>query len=67
MDLSQTFGGESCQIFGGESHWLLDIVPGHSTETLQGCGGYAYEQGELRGAEEEERRGEVRKRMDVPL
>jgi hypothetical protein len=33
------------------------MVSGDGTETLQGCGGYTYEQGELRGAEGEERRG----------
>jgi hypothetical protein len=38
----------------------LGIVPGDGTETLQGHGGYTYEQGELRGAEGEERRGEER-------
>jgi hypothetical protein len=43
------------------------MVPGDGAEALQRCGGYTYEQGELRGAEEEERRGEVRKRTDVPL
>jgi hypothetical protein len=37
------------------------MVPGDSTETLQRCGGYTYEQGELRGAEGEERRGEERR------
>jgi hypothetical protein len=45
----------------------LSIVPGDGTETLQRCGGYTYEQGELRGVVGEERRGEVRKRMDVLL
>jgi hypothetical protein len=43
------------------------MVPGDGTETSQGCGGYTYEQGDLRGAEGEERRGEVRKRTDVTL
>jgi hypothetical protein len=38
------------------------MVPGDGTETLQGCGEYTYEQGELK-----ERRGEVKKRTDVPL
>jgi hypothetical protein len=33
------------------------MVPGDGTETLQGCGEYTYEQGELRGVEGEERRG----------
>jgi hypothetical protein len=33
------------------------MVPGDGTEMLQGCGEYTYEQGELRGAEGEERRG----------
>jgi hypothetical protein len=44
----------------------LGIVPGDGTKVLQRCGGYTYEQGELRGVGEE-RRGEVRKRTDVPL
>jgi hypothetical protein len=33
------------------------MVPGDGTEMLQRCGGYTYEQWELRGAEGEERRG----------
>jgi hypothetical protein len=37
------------------------MVFGDGTEILQGCGGYTYEQGELRGAEGEERRGEERR------
>jgi hypothetical protein len=36
------------------------MVPEDGTKTLQRCGGYTYKQGELRGAEGEERRGEVR-------
>jgi hypothetical protein len=38
------------------------MVPGDGTEALQRCGGYAYEQGELRGSRRgEERRGEERR------
>jgi hypothetical protein len=33
----------------------LGIVPGGGTEVLQRCGGYTYEQGELRGRVEERR------------
>jgi hypothetical protein len=36
------------------------MVPGDGTGALWGCGGYTYEQEELRGVVEEERRGEVR-------
>jgi hypothetical protein len=43
------------------------MVPGDGTEALQRCGEYTYKQGELRGIVGEERRGEVRKWMDVPL
>jgi hypothetical protein len=32
------------------------MVPGDGTEVLQRYGGYTYEQGDLRGAEGEERR-----------
>jgi hypothetical protein len=42
--------------------WSLEIV----LRRYRGVGDI-YEQGELRGAEGEERRGEVRKRTDVPL
>jgi hypothetical protein len=41
------------------------MVPGNGTETLQGCGGYTYEQGELRGAEGEERRGKEKDRCPL--
>jgi hypothetical protein len=37
------------------------MVPGDGTEVLQRCGGYTYEQGELKGIVGEERRG---KKMD---
>jgi hypothetical protein len=43
------------------------MVPGDGTEALQRRGEYTYEQGELRGVVGEERKGEVRKRTDVPL
>jgi hypothetical protein len=33
------------------------MVPGDGAEALQRCGGYTYEQGELRGIVGEERRG----------
>jgi hypothetical protein len=33
------------------------MVPGDSAEALQRCGGYTYEQGELRGIVGEERKG----------
>jgi hypothetical protein len=52
--------GRKVVSFGyGPWRWYRDV-----TEVW---GIYTYEQGELRGAEGEERRGEVRKRMDVPL
>jgi hypothetical protein len=35
----------------------LSIIPGDGTKVLQRCGGYTYEQGELRGVVGEERRG----------
>jgi hypothetical protein len=45
------------------------MVPGDGTEALQRCGGYTYQQGELRGDSRrgEEKRGEVRKQTGVPL
>jgi hypothetical protein len=39
----------------------LGMVPGYGTEVLQRCGGYTYEQGELRGRVGKERGG---KEMD---
>jgi hypothetical protein len=41
------------------------MVPGDGTEMLQGCGGYTYEQGDLRGSEGEERRGKEKDRYPL--
>jgi hypothetical protein len=45
----------------------LGIVSGDCTEVLQRCGGYTYEQGELRGRGGEERRGKETDRCPLKV
>jgi hypothetical protein len=53
-------GGRKSTTFGESTSGkllALGMVPGDGTEMLQRCGGYTYEQGELRGRVGEERGG----------
>jgi hypothetical protein len=43
------------------------MVPGDGTEVLQRCGGYTYEQGELRGRLGKERQGKEMDRYPLTL
>jgi hypothetical protein len=53
------------EIYGDNTFRALGMVPGDSTEVLQRCGEYTYEQEELRGRVGKERGGKKTDRCSI--
>jgi hypothetical protein len=66
MTFGQSTSGKLSGFWIQESSALC-MVPGDSTEVLQRCGGYTYEQGGLRGRVGNERGGEEMDRCPLTV